>query len=187
MLEGNKRDWEVEAVVHLLLLVVVGDHLSWLSSQYVTSLVQRIAVCASALARTVFLMPAPNPSSERKPLGGRQIWWKFTCWLGVCTASLSLFTVWVQGGAQSAGSSFVSVEVGNCAPNVGFVSLVRQKKPQPTKRSHQVCFSCASFNSYAAPVPKVLVRGLLVHMWAGTYAASCFNAVPEPPLYMLMH
>ena len=91
----------------------------------------------------------------------------------------------MQGATQSAGSSFVLVEVGKCAPDVGFVSLVGQKKT--TKRSHQVCFFRASFNSYAALVPKVLVQGLLVHMWAGTYAASCFNAVPEPPLYMLMH
>lgn len=28
MLEGKKRDWGVEAPVHLLLLVVVWDHLS---------------------------------------------------------------------------------------------------------------------------------------------------------------
>lgn len=28
VLEGNKRDWGVAALVHLLLLVVVWDHLS---------------------------------------------------------------------------------------------------------------------------------------------------------------
>lgn len=36
----------------------------------------------------------------------------------------------MQGTAQSTGSSFVSIESGKCAPDVGFVSLVRQKKQQ---------------------------------------------------------
>lgn len=42
--------------------------------------------------------------------------------------SLSLFTVGVRGAAQSL--VLYCVEVGNCAPNVSFVSLVREKKQQ---------------------------------------------------------
>lgn len=96
---------------------------------------------------------------------------------------------------QSANSDFVSVEVSRCAPDIGLLSLIslqqtnkqnKQKKKTPVRRSHQVCFCYASFNSYAALVPYVLVWGLLVHTWAGTYAASCFNAVLEPALCMLM-
>lgn len=65
--------------------------------------------------------------------------------------SLSLFTVQVQATAQLVGSSFVSVKIGRCAPGVGLVSFVRQKK-KTTKRSHQVCVSRASYNSCAVLV-----------------------------------
>jgi len=36
----------------------------------------------------------------------------------------------VQGAAQSAGFSFVSVEAGKCTRDAGFASLVRQKEQQ---------------------------------------------------------
>lgn len=41
--------------------------------------------------------------------------------------SVSLFTVRVQGAVQLVGSSFVSVKIGGCAPDVGLISFVRQK------------------------------------------------------------
>lgn len=36
----------------------------------------------------------------------------------------------MQGAVQLVGSSFLSVKIGECAPDMGLVSFVRQKKQQ---------------------------------------------------------